>query len=91
MARKAYTEPRLTPFYDGPSIGRQEHELVSERRNRRGDVRLRDACLGLFARTANLRGLTMDEAMTLLLGQAPAKPSPGTERVYKTSSAGRLG
>ncbi len=77
-------------FYDGPAIGRLEGEAVIAIRNRRGDARLIEACHDLFANTANLRGLTMDEAVAYQLGRCPAKPIPGTERIHQTQSAKRL-
>ena len=73
----------LTGYYDGPAIGREDSELTIARKNAAGDAAMQEACLDLFVRTANLRGLTMDEAVAFQLGTPPAKPVPGTERVFR--------
>ncbi len=69
-------------FYDGPAIGRLEGEAVIAIRNKMGDRRLQEACLALMARTA-------PDTLAWLLG-TKAQPTPGTERIYQTSSAARL-
>lgn len=50
-------------------------------------TRLREACLDMFVRESNRRGLSMEETMAAILGAEPhARPS-GSERPYVPASS----
>lgn len=91
MLRKYYRVSRTAPQqYDGPPIGVTVDCARRRQDAKLGSMVLREACLDLFQRTANLQQLDMDEAMARHLGRHSSIAIPGTERVHKTASVQRL-
>lgn len=76
--------PRLTEagYYDGPPI-----PLTMECQKYRQDCKLGSILLGGAIRDLLCR-MEPDAAVAVLGG--PRKPTPGTERVYKTASIERM-
>lgn len=89
--RNVRGQPWITPWYDGPAIGKDESYSRQLEDDRFACSLLRESILDLFARTANRYQISMDDAMACHLGNcSEVKRKPGTENVRKTAEMQRL-
>jgi hypothetical protein len=97
---KAYFHQGLSAKRIGELLGRSKSAVInrsiltqaSDDANTavmRSTAKLREAMLDAFVAYANHRGISMNAAKLLLMGDSPRRQIPGTERVYRGQMAER--